>query len=244
MTHEITIIIPCYNEAERFDFALFEQYYKVLPSVYFVLVNDGSTDHTEELLKELAFAKANIHLLTLAHNVGKGEAIRQGILWALTHTKALFFAYFDADFATPLTEIKTLYQPFETNGDVQFVLGFRRKNKGTIVKRHWYRHYPGRFFALIVNFLVLKKSLYDTQCGAKLMSRLCAERHCQIPFSTRWLFDIELIKRISNDYPKNELEKHIIEIPISRWTDYGGSKIRFIDWLVSPFQLLRLALKK
>ena len=124
------------------------------------------------------------------------------------------------------------------------VLGSRQAHNSTRIKRHWYRHIPGRVFATLVNWFVLNHTIYDTQCGAKLMSRQCVEDFCQTAFTTRWLFDIELIMRIASQYPKSELKKRILEISISQWIDYGESKIRFIDWLVIPFELLGLVFKK
>jgi len=243
MGSDTTIIIPCYNEALRFDTDLFDQYYTALPGAYFVFVNDGSSDHTRKLLHDIAFAKANIHILSLTYNVGKGEAIRQGMLWALAHTKASFFAYFDADFATPLTEVLSLQRSLKQQSEAFLVLGSRQVQKGTTIKRYWYRHIPGRVFAKLINWLVLKHPVYDTQCGAKVMTRSCTERFFKDTFQTRWLFDIELIQRISYQSSKKELKKRILEIPVSQWTDFGGSKIRFSDAVMIPFQLVRLVFK-
>jgi len=243
MRFDTTIIIPCYNEAFRFDTDLFDQYHKALPNAYFVFVNDGSTDHTEELLQDIAFAKANIHILSLTYNVGKGEAVRQGIRFALVETTTKYIGYFDADLATPLTEVLRLKQALENQTEAWIVLGSRKRSKNNVIQRRWYRHIPGRIFATLVNTFILKCPIHDTQCGAKLMRTSFAQNAFQHLFLTRWLFDIELIMRLEASHSRQEIKKRILELPVLQWTDNGASKIRFSDAVMIPFQLVRLLFK-
>ena len=251
---DICIIIPCYNEAQGFDRTAFETYYTLLPDTHFIFVNDGSTDATGALLDDIASANlpavsgknttrqagANTYALHLDQNVGKGEAVRQGIRFALAETEASYIGYFDADFAAPLTEVNHLYEQFVSHPDCLIVLGSRQKKEGTVIKRYGYRHYPGRVFAAVVNLFMLKHHIYDTQCGAKLLHRSCAEWIAERPFKTRWLFDLEILLRLQSRYTSATFHTYIKEVPLRHWTDRGASKIRSIDVCLIPFQLIKL----
>lgn len=79
--------------------------------------------------------------------------------------------------------------------------------------------------------------VYDTQCGAKLFRRDLAARVFARPFISRWLFDVELLKRI----PLDELRRRVREIPLEVWRDVPGSKLRLTDMIRSLVDLVRIA---
>ena len=56
------------------------------------------------------------------------------------------------------------------------------------------------------------------------------------PFRSRWLFDVELLRRVTTD----ELERHVREIPLRSWRDVPGSKMRLKDVVRSLVDLLRI----
>ena len=96
MSASCTIVVPCYNESSRLDAAKVEelaQYCRVL------LVDDGSTDTTGELITDIASRSNSIEALLLHPNRGKAEAVRLGLLHALDGN-AHFVGFTDADFAT------------------------------------------------------------------------------------------------------------------------------------------------
>ncbi len=246
----IDLIIPCYNEAARFNKNLFFSYFEELENVHYIFVNDGSTDSTKELLDNLKLeCKARnpeipFSILNLKENVGKAEAVRQGVLFALKSTETEYVAYFDADFSTPLTEIDNLLQAIKTDNRRKAVLGSRIKKAGSVVERSQIRHYTGRIFATLVNNTILQIAIYDTQCGAKLFTKDCAKKIFNEPFVSRWLFDIELISRLQLIYPSTELNGIIYEQPLETWKEMGSSKIRFTDLLRMPYQLFRIHQKQ
>jgi hypothetical protein len=87
--------------------------------------------------------------------------------------------------------------------------------------------------------------VYDTQCGAKLM-RATAElaELLDAPFTTRWLFDVELLMRIARTEPEEHtasvLARRVREVPLESWVDVSGSRIRSSDVLGFPLDLLRI----
>ncbi len=244
------IIIPCYNEAQRFDHDAFWQYYKLLPEYHFVFVDDGSTDDTKEMFEDSAttttlntsFTQTNIHLLSLPINKGKGEAVRVGALFAIKQG-ATHIAYFDADFAAPLTEVELLWKAMQADSRRILILGSRLYRAGANIERRAKRHYLGRVFATIIGTFILKTPVFDTQCGAKLMTATCAKLVFTDPFTSRWLFDVEILVRLQKKLTRKEMLAQVYEQPLKTWIEQGDSKIRFIDILKLPSQLLTIYLR-
>src|SRR5690606_22509226 len=119
------------------------------------------------------------------------------------------FGFFDADLATPLTEIRWLLQWGEREKKTGMIIGARVNLFGsTHISRYMLRHYFGRFFATIVSNM-LGISIYDTQCGAKLFRADMATVLFGRPFLSRWLFDIELIYRLLNHFGREQVQQEL-----------------------------------
>lgn len=236
------IIIPCYNEEDRFFIDLFNEFY-LKSEVCFCFVNDGSKDNTFQMLNGLQQGRTErIIVLDLKTNVGKAEAVRQGILHSINWHNFDFIGYFDADFATPLSEIYYLLNQFDNKPNCQIVFGSRVKLMGRKIERRILRHYLGRIFATIVS-LMLKLPIYDTQCGAKLFHVQLAQQIFIKPFISRWFFDVEIFARIINLYGYEQAASVMYEAPLNQWSEIGGSKLSFKHYLITPYELLRIKLK-
>lgn len=74
---EITIVIPCYNEADSLP-ELIEEIRKCNVKFAFVLVDNGSTDATQRVLKDLSIPKC-VRLLKKKENTGYGGGIKFGL---------------------------------------------------------------------------------------------------------------------------------------------------------------------
>jgi glycosyltransferase involved in cell wall biosynthesis len=223
------IVVPCYNEATRFDRSAFESFLALGNDVRFVLVNDGSSDGTLRVLQQLAQRHPDrVEVLDLENNQGKAEAVRQGMLRALRGGECEFVGYWDADLATPLSAIGDLAEVLERRLDVDIVFGTRVALLGRAIGRKPWRHYLGRFFATGAS-IVLSLPVYDTQCGAKLFRR--GERSAALfarPFGSRWIFDVEIVARHLQQMPG---WVGIYEQPLDQWKDIGESKVRPSDFL-------------
>ena len=235
-----TIVIPCYNEADRLDVEAFQHFVQRDDRPRFLFVNDGSTDDTREVLQSLcACASRRFALHDLPKNVGKAEAVRQGILQALAD-RPDFVGFLDADLATPLDATADLCRVLEDNPDVQIVLGSRVRLLGRRIERRPVRHCLGRVFATAAS-CVLGLPVYDTQCGAKAF-RASAEVALLFddPFRTSWVFDVELLARfVQARYLAGEepAEKAIVEVPLWQWRDVAGSKLKPWDFVKAVFEL-------
>ena len=234
MTHS-TIVIPCFNEARRLPAEQVQALGQV-PGIRLLLVDDGSTDGTPLLLERICRALGGkARVLRLERNQGKAEAVRNGLLAALEWGSD-FVGYLDADFATPGDEMVRLLGVLH-DGSEQVALGSRVALLGTKIERKASRHYLGRFFATFAS-LILRLPVYDTQCGAKAFRASAAlARALEDPFHARWAFDVELIGRLlAGGLTPNDF----VEVPLRRWADVRGSRLRPVHFPLLGFELVRI----
>lgn len=230
---ELTVVVPCYNEAARLDPDAFLRFIATHPDVRWVLVDDGSADETAAVLERLrAAAPAAVTVVLLVPNRGKGEAVRAGVVAAAAGNPAAV-GFLDADLSTPLAAIDDFLEVLRTRPDVEFVLGSRVLLLGRDVKRKAWRHYLGRVFATAAS-LTLDLPVYDTQCGAKVL-RLDAATGTLFanPFRSRWIFDVELIARylqlpVAPGEPARR--DRLYELVLPAWHDKPGSKLHWYDF--------------
>jgi glycosyltransferase involved in cell wall biosynthesis len=216
-----SLVIPAYNEAHRIGQTLTEAMAYLRANSAdseVVVVDDGSTDSTANVVREAAaaFGEIEMRLLERRPNAGKGAAVRAGLL-AATRPVALFS---DADLSTPVSEAPKLLEPiFADELDVAF--GSRALNRGLIGDRQmWHREQAGRLFNVAVRTMT-GLPFWDTQCGFKafrldpLRPILAAAR------SDGFGFDVELL------YLAHRANLRMREIPV-RWNHHEGSKVHML----------------
>ena len=235
------IVIPCYNEEKRLAADRLLAFLDRTDDIYFLLVNDGSTDGTASLIDHLCRERSDrIKSLHFNVNRGKGEAVRTGLLQCLEGHSGII-GYWDADFSAPLTEILHLHKVLLKHPSLDAVLGSRVKLVGRDIERQAWRHYTGRVIGTLVS-MALQVPIYDTQCGAKLFRASPQIKSLLVePFKTRWLFDVEIISRAllsSGGHGKRGLA--IYEEPLDEWFHVGGSKIGLEDFPLVIRELWRI----
>lgn len=232
---KICIVIPCFNESKRLPVKDFESFL-ITNQIHFIFVDDGSVDDTLHLLNSIQSKFIEkVRIIKNVLNIGKAESVRKGIIGALEWQDFEFVGYFDADLATPLDQIDHIMQFFKISEDYGFAFGSRIKRLGVEIDRIPARHYFGRVFATFAS-LLLNLPVYDTQCGAKIIKSELAKHIFDKPFISKWLFDIELIARTKQINRINVF----IEVPLNKWQEKGATKIKFIDLLRFPIDLLRI----
>ena len=223
---DTVVVVPCFNEEDRLD----EDAFLALgrnPVVSLLFVDDGSRDGTPDVLSRLSKAGARTSVLTLECNAGKAEAVRRGVLRALEGGPQAV-AYYDADLATPPDQLVRLIGILASRPELVGVLGSRVARLGGAIDRRALRHYLGRAYATLAS-LALGITVYDTQCGAKVFrvtdALAAAVAH---PFRSTWAFDVELLHRLLAGGPDTEpvTADALLEAPLERWHDVGGSKLR------------------
>ncbi len=236
-TEKTCIIVPCYNEEKRLDIDKFKEFPD--PNIYFLFVNDGSTDGTLAILEKNRSERILVH--PLHKNSGKAEAVRK----AMMHLTGLpifseikWVGYWDADLATPLCEIrnffiyKEIFMPY-----AKAVFGSRIIRLGSDIRRKFSRHIIGRLFAIFVK-IIFNLGTYDSQCGAKIFRKELVHEIFTEPFVSKWIFDVEIILRMKKN------NRHIVESPLVSWEDIKGSKLMKISSITCIFSdLLKLWLK-
>jgi len=240
-----TIVVPCFNEAERLDLTAFERFASESPTTSLLFVDDGSTDETRTVLDRMIVRIPDrASVLALERNSGKAEAVRRGMNRALEGNPR-YVGFWDADLATPLAVVGVFCQLLDDNPRLAMIMGARVQLLGRQIERSALRHYAGRVAATAIS-TVLGLRVYDTQCGAKLFRADAARELFREPFCTRWIFDAEIIARLiaargaHADPPPRDL---VYEYPLHTWMDVRGSKIRPRDYLRAAVDLLRIYLR-
>lgn len=141
---KLSIIVPCYNEEEALPYFLpaVEQALagtQMIPE--FIFVNDGSSDHTLDVLKKLyTKSPAKIHWLSFSRNFGKEAALYAGLREATGELVTVM----DADLQDPPEYLPKMYDLIEEGYDV---VGTRRTDRtGEPKIRSWFAE---RFYHLM-----------------------------------------------------------------------------------------------
>ena len=97
------IVIPCFNEANRFKADEFLEFIHSVEDVDLCFVNDGSKDQTLEKLREIkGRSSERIEVVSYPDNRGKAEAVREGFLKLVALKKYDWIAFADADLVNEL----------------------------------------------------------------------------------------------------------------------------------------------
>jgi len=201
-----------------------------------VVVDDGSTDKTSEVVLEYVkkLGTDKMRLNTLPKNVGKGGAVRRGML--CSRGKYLLMA--DADGATKFSDLAKMeekMQNVERNGE-GVIVGSRAQYhpEFTSEKRPFYRNISHICFLFLVNLLCVR-GVRDTQCGFKLFTRKSAHSLFLSMHIERWAFDVDLLFLAQKKkYPIHEVIVDWKEIDGSHLSVIGASLQMFKDVLRVP----------
>lgn len=161
--HKVSIIIPSFNEAKTLPKIVKKVLDLKLPiKKELIIIDDGSTDETREVIKKYSRHK-NIKIILNPRNLGKGASIKK----ALKQAGGDIILIQDADLEYNPLEIPSLLKPFEKD-DVKAVYGSRilKKNPGS----HWTFSLGGRLLTLITNILY-GTGITDEATGYKLFRK-------------------------------------------------------------------------
>ncbi len=190
-----------------------------------VIVDDGSTDGTREILRALE-DKQDLHVILHECNQGKGAAVRTG----LQHASGDVMLVQDADLEYDPRDYVALLQPI-VEGRSQVVYGSRFRGGPTKAMFFW--HMIGNRFLTLVTNVLYNTILSDMETCYKVFTREVADQlRLRAP---RWGFDPEITAQIL------KLGYRIYEVPIS-YTGREfeeGKKISWRDGLVVLWTLIK-----
>jgi len=223
-TMKLTVVIPVYNEAATVSELLRKVLETPLPvEREVIVVDDGSTDGTRELLS--ALADPAVRVILRERNGGKGAAVRDGIDRATGDIVLIQ----DADLEYDPGEYPRLLKPI-LNGRADVVYGTRFKGETRVL---FFWHYLGNRFLSLVADVLYNTTLSDIETCYKVFRAECM-RGVRLKCD-RFGFDPEITAK----FLKRKFR--IVEVPITYYgRDYSeGKKIRWRDGFVVLGALLR-----
>ncbi len=225
----LSIIIPAYNEERRLP-ATLPQVVAFVESqdypVEILVVDNASTDHTSDIVREIAAEHPIVSLLYQPIQ-GKGAAVRKGMIAG----RGEYFFICDADLAMPIEEVNKFLPPALSDYDVAIA---SREAPGAVrYNEPWYRHLMGRVFNLLVRLLAVP-GIQDTQCGFKCFHQETARDILSVQTIDGWAFDVEIL------HIAQRRGYRIVEVPI-HWYYGEGSQVSPIrDSLNMLIEVLRI----
>ncbi len=198
--NKLSIIIPVYNEEKNIISTVKrvnDTLKKEVNSLEIIIVNDGSTDRTKELL-----TKSDLNFSVIEHdcNRGYGASLKSGI----KKSKFDLIAIVDADGTYPIEQFPTLLKEIS---DFDMVIGTRttKKRKIPIIRR------PAKWLLNKFASFIVKKKIKDVNSGMRIFKKQEAEKYWNLypegfSFTTTitmsFIMDQLKIKNIPIDYFK------------------------------------------
>jgi dolichyl-phosphate beta-glucosyltransferase len=213
-----SIVIPAFNESARIPATLKEVVSCVREQGWnaeIIVVNDGSTDATAQVVLDLARTAPEIRLVENPGNRGKGYSVRSGMLQALGEV----VMFTDADLSAPMNEAERLFAAIAAGADI--AIGSRWLEKGRQTHRQpLYRQFFGRCFNAVTRG-VMGLHFADTQCGFKAFTRDAAQTVFQLQTIERWGFDPEILFiALKRGYS-------VVEVPVS-WAHDERTRMSYL----------------
>ncbi len=220
---QVSIIIPAYNEERRLPQTLPHVLHFLQGQSYpweVIVVDDGSTDRTPEIVAEMARREPALRLLRLPHR-GKGHALRAGMLAA----RGTYRFLCDADLSVPIEDLPAFLPALQ---EAEVAIASREAPGAMRIGEPAYRHLMGRIYNFLVRLFLLP-GIHDTQCGFKGFREEAVGPLFSHQGMEGWGVDVELL------YLARRLGYRIVEVPV-RWTYGRHSRIRLLR---DPWRMFR-----
>ncbi|MBE2190223.1 MAG: glycosyltransferase family 2 protein [Candidatus Kapabacteria bacterium] len=227
MSVDLSFVIPAYNEEYRIGMTLktvIEYFAEQDYSTEIIVVDDGSNDKTTEICAKFP----QVRLLCQPQNMGKGAAVRRGMLEA----NGEYCLFSDADLSTPIYETSRILNELSNGYDV--CIG-SRAIESDLIRKHqpFYREFMGKTFNKIVQMLVFK-GINDTQCGFKGFSKLSVQAIFPLTKIDGFGFDVEIL------YLATKFQFKIKELPVEWYNDERSKVNPITDSLKMFLEVLKI----
>lgn len=204
MNPEISIVIPCFNEEEAIPI-FYEETLKVLKtmplsSFEFVFIDDGSSDRTLEVLKEISAKDKSVHFVSFSRNFGKEAALYAG----LSKTNGDFISVMDVDLQDPPSLLPQMLEAILKEGyDCAATRRVTRKNEPPVrsfFARKFYK-IMGKLSDVPVvdgarDFRLMTKKYKDAVLSLLERNRFTKGIFPWVGFKTKW-FAYENVERVA-----------------------------------------------
>ena len=186
----LSVVVPTLNEEScigSFIQRMSAELSSGVSSWELVVVDDGSSDRTREIVKLAAHEDPRIRLIALAH-YGKGAAVRRGLLAAKGDWR--FMA--DADLAMPPDNLTRFLSATGLNPKPAVIIGSREADGAQRIGEPWFRYILSRLFNYVVRACAVP-GIKDTQCGFKMLSAEAVQRIVPLMKIDGFAFDVEML---------------------------------------------------
>ena len=227
---KLSVIIPVYNE-EKTVAEIIRRVKAVNLKKEIIIVEDGSTDKTKEILEGIVKKKGDneIKLISRPEKSGKGEAIRTG----LKYVRGDIVIIQDADLEYNPNDYHRLIKPI-SNGEVLVVYGSRvlGKNPKPDSPSRWFFYLGGRSLSILTNLLYRTKITDEPTCYKVFKATLLRSLNLKCK-------GFEFCPEVTAKIAKRGIK--IKEIPINAVsrTLKEGKKIRLKDWFIAVGTLFK-----
>lgn len=215
---QYSIVVPAYNERARI-LATLEAVVKAVRThrwnAEVIVVNDGSTDETAELVSNFMSTAPELRLMENPGNRGKGYSVKSGLL----HAQGEIVMFSDADLSAPIEEAQSLFDAIAAGADIAIGSRWLATSRQTH-RQPLYRQFFGRCFNLLTR-AVMRLPYADTQCGFKAFTRHAAQTVFQLQTIERWGFDPEIL------FIARKRGFHVKEVPVS-WAHDERTRISYL----------------
>lgn len=192
---KISIIIPCYNEEKvlsRFYRETTKEVSKIRDAeCEFIFVDDGSRDHTPDLLQSFTYMDHRCKFISFSRNFGKEAAMYAG----LKNASGNYCVFMDADLQHPPALLKEMYRAVKTEG-YDCCAGLRQDRTGEGHVRNLLSHAFYRILGRICNldmadgagdFRMMNRAMADAVLELKEYNRYMKGIFSFVGFSTKWI---------------------------------------------------------
>ncbi len=234
MSHPyLSIIIPAYNEANRIGRTLdsLSAYLRHVPYEYEVIVvSDGSTDQTANIVQSYAAENPRFVLIKNPKNQGKGYAVKCGMLSA----RGDYRLFMDADNSVDISQVPPFLEAAAAGSGV--VIGSIALGRSAVEHNGRYRRILGSIAKSLIH-AVAAPGVQDTQRGFKLFTRDAAMLIFPKQPVNGFGFDIELLVIAQ----VNGLR--ITELPVE-WDNPAGSKVSWKSYVATLGDLVTVLVNR
>ena len=225
----VSVIFPAYNEVDKIEGAVDRTIGildKITTSYEIIIAEDGSTDGTDKIAKNLAEKLEPVKHLHSDVRLGRGGALKN----AFKNSSGKIIAYMDVDLATDIEQLDELIGGIKEGYD--FATGSRMLPESR-TKRPWKRSTASRGYNFLIRTL-LRSKIHDHQCGFKSFKRESLFDLLDEIKAQHWFWDTELLVRAQRK------SYRIKEFPVN-WAHVGATKVELTkDVIGMGFQAFRL----
>ena len=199
----LSIVVPCYNEEESVKLFLSE-IQSILADYNFevIFVNDGSSDNTLDVIKDLADSNSNVKYISFSRNFGKESAIYAG----LSNANGDLVCLIDADLQHPPRLIPEMIESI-CSGEADVVAARRTSRKGESRVKSFFSHMFYKVFNRIsqitlvegaTDFRVMKRIVVDAVLDLPEYNRFSKGLFQWVGFETKWIA-YENVERVAGE---------------------------------------------